>query len=370
MKDSRNPIRIAPVKQEEERPVLPFHSLEMAAPMNNEAKYQALFQYMPIGFAFNEIITDDQGNPVDYIFLEMNDEFTRMTGISPEHALGKKVTEVEPRILNQEEDWIERYGEVALRGKTFHLERYSETYGRWYRQTAYSPERGTFVSLLMDITEQKQLQHKLEELVEEKKRLVKEMNHRIKNNLFMVSSLIHLKETGPEKEKTDLSDLANQVEAVRLLHEKLFESENADTIHVGEYIKEILYVIFSSNVTYKVEQKMEIEDGQLPAKVLLPLALIINELATNAVKHGFTKEGRASDGATPIFSIVLKKKKAASAYTLAVSNNGPPLPEEVELSEKSGFGLGLVSLLSEQLGGTALLERAPHPKFIFEFPVP
>ena len=169
MKDSRNPIRIAPVKQEEERPVLPFHSLEMAAPMNNEAKYQALFQYMPIGFAFNEIITDDEGSPVDYIFLEMNDEFTRMTGISPEHALGKKVTEVEPRILNQEEDWIERYGEVALRGKTFHLERYSETYGRWYRQTAYSPERGTFVSLLMDITEQKQLQHKLEELVEGEK---------------------------------------------------------------------------------------------------------------------------------------------------------------------------------------------------------
>jgi PAS domain-containing protein len=96
------------------------------------------------GFAYHKIITDKQGHPEDYVFLEVNDAFESLTGLKKENIVGKKLTEAIPEIKDEAVDWIERYGQVALTGKEIKFEQYSEALNRWYSVSAYSPRKGYF----------------------------------------------------------------------------------------------------------------------------------------------------------------------------------------------------------------------------------
>ena len=120
-----------------------------------ETKYQSLFSNMIDGFAYHKIVLDEAGKPIDYIFLEVNNAFERLTGLKREAIVGKKVTEVIPGIENDHADWIGRYGEVALTGKETKFENYAEALDRWYSVSAYSPENRYFVAVFEDITARK-----------------------------------------------------------------------------------------------------------------------------------------------------------------------------------------------------------------------
>ncbi|MFN7957657.1 MAG: PAS domain S-box protein [Holophagaceae bacterium] len=118
-----------------------------------EAQYRGLFESMQEGFALHEILTDEEGRPVDYRFLEVNPAFVEMTGIPRERWLGRRVLEVLP---GTEARWIREYGEVALTGRPITFEEESKDIGRWYRVTAYQPAPRQFAVLVTDITHQKQ----------------------------------------------------------------------------------------------------------------------------------------------------------------------------------------------------------------------
>ncbi len=122
----------------------------------SEAKYQTLFSQMLNGFAYHSIEVDD-GKPVDYTFIEVNDSFERLTGLHSEYVTGKRVSEVMPDIRETEFDWIGEFGKVALEGEPLTLERYFEPLQRWFAISAYSPQRGFFVTIFDDITERKQI---------------------------------------------------------------------------------------------------------------------------------------------------------------------------------------------------------------------
>jgi len=121
----------------------------------SERKYSALFENMVDGFAYHKIILDGKGKPVDYVFLEVNNVFEKLTGLKRETILGKKATEVLPGIDKDPADWIGVYGKVALTGKPAHFENYAEPLGRWYLVSAFSPEIGYFAATFEDVTGRK-----------------------------------------------------------------------------------------------------------------------------------------------------------------------------------------------------------------------
>ena len=127
----------------------------------SEEKYRSLFCSMSEGFGLHEIILDADGKPCDYRFLELNDAFEKLTGISRTKALGRRVREVLPDI---ESYWIETYGRVALSGEPVHYENYSAPLGKWYGVYSYSPRKNHFAVIFMDITERKQVEEEIRAL--------------------------------------------------------------------------------------------------------------------------------------------------------------------------------------------------------------
>ena len=128
-------------------------------------KRRLLIENLPDAFAYHQLVTDSKGNPVDYIFLEVNQAFEEMTGFSRDQVIGKKATEIYPRVENFSISWIDTFGKVALTGESTYCEHYSDISERWYAITACSDEPGFFAVFFRDITEFKQAkaeQHRIE----------------------------------------------------------------------------------------------------------------------------------------------------------------------------------------------------------------
>lgn len=121
-----------------------------------EEKLESLFSNMSEGFAYHRIVLDSGRRPCDYIFLEINQAFERLTGLKGEKIIGKRVTKVLPGIEKDPTDWIGRYGQVALTGKPVSFESYSEALEKWYAVSAFSPQKGYFALTFSDITRRKQ----------------------------------------------------------------------------------------------------------------------------------------------------------------------------------------------------------------------
>jgi PAS domain S-box-containing protein len=128
---------------------------------SSEERYRSLFTHMMNGFARHEILLDDVGKPVDYLFLEVNDAFERLTGLKKEDIIGKRVTEVIPGIETDPADWIGVYGRIAITGSPLRFENYSESLNRWYSVLAYSPQKGYFATVFEDITERRRAEDAL-----------------------------------------------------------------------------------------------------------------------------------------------------------------------------------------------------------------
>lgn len=131
--------------KENEKHIAEFQTLEQS-----EEKYRLLYTAMGQGLALHEIILDDKGKPVDYTFLDINESYTKMVGITRKMAIGRTVKEVMPKI---EKYWIDTFGKVALTGEPCYYDNYFATTGKYYSTYAYSPKRGQFAVLIRDITE-------------------------------------------------------------------------------------------------------------------------------------------------------------------------------------------------------------------------
>ncbi len=130
---------------------------------NDSGQWITFFDNMIDGFAYHRIITDDKGQPVDYVFLEVNDAFEKMTGLKKENVVGKKVTEALPGIEKDPANWIGTYGKVALTGEPIRFENRSIQLKKWYEVSAYSPKKGYFITVFEDATERKRMEEELRE---------------------------------------------------------------------------------------------------------------------------------------------------------------------------------------------------------------
>ena len=127
----------------------------------NEEKFRNLFENMLEAFALHKIIINEKEEPIDYIFVEVNKTFEQQTGLNRNDIIDKKVTEVLPGTENDPADWIGKFGKVALTGEKLTFEQFSEALSKWFQVFVYSPEKGYFATIFMDITDRKKLENQL-----------------------------------------------------------------------------------------------------------------------------------------------------------------------------------------------------------------
>jgi PAS domain S-box-containing protein len=215
------------------------------------------------------------------------------------------------------------------------------------------------IASFRDISNRIEIEEDLQQTIKEKELLMRELTHRTKNNIMLISSLINLKNNTFDDE-LDLSDLVSQIDTIRIAYDRLNQSEDITYVNVRKYIEEVLFTIFAfCNIDVKLEKRIEVET--LPTKTAVPLGLIINELATNAIKHGFTREEKA------IFTVELKGEDEKGRYVLNIYNTGRPFPDTIDIQNPTTLGLELIDALVSQLEGTMDLKRKPYPKFTIRF---
>jgi len=214
---------------------------------------------------------------------------------------------------------------------------------------------------VQDITDRKKIERNLEKALEEKTFLMKELNHRVKNNLTIIASLIGLKdqELG---DSVDLSGIRHQIDAIRIIHEKLYRSDRIRSINVRDYLNELLAAYFST-FTRRGEVVVEsnIESFEIPAGTAVPLGLIINELATNAVKHGFDGTEKS------MFRVNMHRDSKSNQCILHISNTGRAFPQDVDIHSAKSLGLQLVATLVNQIHGKIELSRDPYTVYTLIF---
>jgi PAS domain S-box-containing protein len=117
--------------------------------------FKTIISRMMNAFALHKIILDDEGKPCDYEFVDVNPSFEILTGLKKSEVLGKKVSEIIPNIREDEVDWIDIYGNVAISGESLSFDSFTKSLGKWYIINAYSPKKGYFVTVFSDISQMK-----------------------------------------------------------------------------------------------------------------------------------------------------------------------------------------------------------------------
>lgn len=150
---------------------------------NNDDFYKNILQNAPVGYAYHKIVYDKKGIPIDYVFIEINNEFERQTGLKREEVVGKTLLQILPDTKKDKFDWISKYGEVASGGKRLKFRQYSKALHSWYDVDAYSPKKDYFVTYFYDVTDEVEMLNESKDLVEslnksvDRKNIVEKVAH-------------------------------------------------------------------------------------------------------------------------------------------------------------------------------------------------
>ena len=246
------------------------------------------------------------------------------------------------------------------------IETYANGRSRNYLIAAQKYQQGTAaVSVGIDITESKQAEERLKASLKEKEVLLKEIHHRVKNNLQIVSSLLKL-QSGYIKDKEALElfkDSYNRVHSMALIHEKLYRTADLARIDATDYIRTLLSNLFSSYGVSSIAIKLNLDIDQifLDVDTAIPCGLIINELVSNSLKYAFPN--KESGEITISF-----KSIDNTHFNLNVSDNGIGISPDLDIEELESLGLQLVLNLIEQLSGIFDLDINNGTNFKIQFP--
>jgi PAS domain S-box-containing protein len=221
-----------------------------------------------------------------------------------------------------------------------------------------------YIGSCYDISEQKKLVKQLERSLDEKEILLKEIHHRVKNNLMMISSLLNL-QSGYIKDKASkdiFKESQNRARSMALIHERLYNSSDLKKIDFSEYITLLATKLLHSYVADPslIKLKINVENIFLDINTAIPLGLIVNELITNSLKHAFPN-GRKGE-----INVVLHKKD--EEYEFTVEDNGIGFPKDIDYQNTESLGLQIVTNLTGQIDGKIeKLDANPGTEFKINF---
>ena len=252
-----------------------------------------------------------------------------------------------------------------------------------YNASVYKDESGEVVGIFAaahDITERKMAEETLARI---EKARIKEIHHRIKNNLQVICSLLSLEADRFTDEKIleALRESQNRVTSMALIHEELYKGGKNDAVDFAAYLHKLTADLFSSyNLgNDNVSLKMDLEQIYLDMDTAIPLGIIVNELISNALKHAFPagSEGEINISLCKTESFAAKYdisgpdpdcvEKDGFHYMLIVKDDGKGIPEKVEFQNADSLGLQLVNILVEQIDGDIELRRDQGTKFTIWF---
>ena len=221
----------------------------------------------------------------------------------------------------------------------------------------------TISGMTMDITAQKKAQNQIKRSLQVKDMLLKEIHHRVKNNLMVISSLLNLQSRyiKDEASKSIFKDSQNRARSMALIHELLYQSSDLKRINFGIYINKLTNELFNVYITdpNKIKLNMDIGDIMLDINTAIPLGLIVNELVSNSMKHAFpnNKQGK----------IYIKFNLDNGDYSMIISDNGVGFPQDYNIQNSDSLGLKIVNSLTEQIDGEITIETSNGTKFIIKF---
>jgi len=213
--------------------------------------------------------------------------------------------------------------------------------------------------MVRDVTERKQLDE-----AKKKELLLKEIHHRVKNNLQVISSLLYLQSRRIQDRRVVemFNESGNRVKSMTLIHQKLYQSKDMASVGFDEYVRDLTDALF---ISYGADPKVikpivNIDDGFVGIDTAIPCGLIINELVSNSLKYAFP-EGKQG-------SIEISMHRTEdNLVNLTVSDDGIGLPKDLDFRNTETLGLQLVATLAEQLEGSIQLEREHGTRFTITF---
>jgi PAS domain S-box-containing protein len=303
---------------------------------------------------------------IDGSIIYINPAFEKIYGYSREEALGKT-----PRILKSgllPSEAYKTFWDTLLEKKVVNGELINKTKdGRLLNiGSSANPilnDKGNtvgFLAIQRDITERKLAEEQIKKSLKEKEVLLREIHHRVKNNMQIVSSLLMLQSQNIEdkKYKDMFIESQNRIYSMALIHEKLYQSESIAEINFKEYINGIVTNIFESyGQKSNIKIDINVENILIKIDYAVPCGLIINELVTNSLKYAFP------DGRQGKIQISLKSNDT-NMIQLSISDDGIGIPKDLDIRNTKSLGLHLITALAEsQLHGEIILNREIGTEF-------
>jgi len=309
----------------------------------SEEKYRSLFNLAP-----EYILLLDPG---DGKILDVNSTLARTIEIHPGDLRGRSIYELDflsddvkkefrsKLEIIMRDGFVEPYEMVMTdpSGREYNV--------RVYNRLIHAEGRDCLLVVLSDISDLKRTQSMLERSLAEKELLLKEIHHRVKNNLMIISSLLSLQSRQVKDEETmDLfRESENRARSMALIHERLYRSEDLKNVDLAEYLGRLASEIFRSySADSRIRMNLEIDELRVDVETAVPLGLIVNELLTNAVKHAFP-DGEGT--------VTVSLRRRNSRVILEVSDDGKGFPEDIDWESSPSLGLQLVRSLTEQIDG-------------------
>jgi len=319
----------------------------------SEAKYSSYVENAPDGI----FVIDEKG-----YLLELNRAACLMGGYTREELLNTCIIDILP------EDSLEiacTYFKAMSEKVSSNIEgqfKHKDGSIRWVSVGTVKLAESRFLGFIKDITERKLAENKVKALLAEKEIVLREVHHRIKNNMNTVVGIMSLQlDTLSEPSAiAAISDAKSRVLSMMILYDKLYRSSGFKELSFREYASPLVDEIignFPNKAIVKIEKS--VDDFMIPVGMLSTLGIIINEILTNIMKYAFA--GR-DNGLITVFVTNLNKR-----ITIAIGDNGIGIPESIDIANSSGFGLQLISMITDTLNGTIKIERDNGTKFILEF---
>ncbi|RAW01007.1 PAS domain S-box protein [Pseudochryseolinea flava] len=227
----------------------------------------------------------------------------------------------------------------------------------------YQEKEGSLVAIASDITEKLRTEKKLLATIMEKEALIKEIHHRVKNNLQLISSIIYIKMKSLEEPEVRhfLESTRQKIRSIALIHERLLQSETLDKVEISDYLGRLVYDLQVTNSTpdLVLKFKTDIQNNVIDLDSAIYCGLIVNELITNAIKHAFKGKNEGS--------ITVSFRKDGDKFLLVVADDGVTMPEDVTPGASASFGMHLLQIFVRQLGGTLEIIREKGTIFQMRF---
>jgi PAS domain S-box-containing protein len=232
-------------------------------------------------------------------------------------------------------------------------------------------DKHILLELFRDVTEHIKVENQIRASLEEKEVLLKEIHHRVKNNMQIITSLINLQlENTKEAQTVEIfKNCVNRIKSMALIHEKLYQSKDLTRIDFADYVNKLIdYLFYTYHVNSDtVKFRVSIKDIFLRINTAIPCGLIISELVSNSLKYAF-KDRKDNEIEIDFFrEREILPTENNNRYTLIVKDNGAGLPVGIDIKNTKTLGLRLVHSLSIQLGGTIGLIRDKGTEFKITF---